>query len=165
MELKPGRSVRQAIQDGDIPPHVVGAVSVDSSTYDPLERSIFAWFSVEQDWYLTIDSETHIMLKQMRSDRYKVILRRKGKPDEMAYPNLLSLSFGQGVAEDYARKAKSSLSRRDAPWRSDPASPRQILMLQNIDQWQPGTTKGEASDILNQWFAANPKSYRKRKTN
>jgi ATP-dependent helicase IRC3 len=62
----------------------------------------------------------------------------------------LDLGYAQGVAEDFARHCGAgALVRRDAPWRSGPATDKQLAALM---KWRvpvhAGLTKGEASDLL-----------------
>lgn len=62
----------------------------------------------------------------------------------------LDLGYAQGVAEDYARHCGAGmLVQRDAPWRREPATDKQLIALM---KWRvpirPGLTKGEASDLM-----------------
>jgi hypothetical protein len=62
----------------------------------------------------------------------------------------LDLGYAMGHAEDRAREAGAGrLVQRDAPWRCDPASEKQIATLRRRGLRVPvGLTKGQASDLI-----------------
>jgi hypothetical protein len=69
----------------------------------------------------------------------------------------LPLAYAQGLGEDMARSLRvESLSDAEAPWRTQPASDKQMALLQKLGvAIQPELTKGEAADqiaaILGDW--------------
>jgi hypothetical protein len=69
----------------------------------------------------------------------------------------LPLAYAQGLGEDIARSlGVESLSDADAPWRVQPASDKQRVLLQKLGVTvESGLTKGEAADqiaaILGDW--------------
>jgi ATP-dependent helicase IRC3 len=67
----------------------------------------------------------------------------------------LDLGYAQGMAEDVVRRWRAEhLVRPDAPWRSRPASEKQLITLQKLGcPYRPGLTMSEASDLLNTAFA------------
>jgi superfamily II DNA or RNA helicase len=82
-----------------------------------------------------------------------------GLPDE---------AWAAGEAEKYARKVAPSVSRiagKEAPWRSGPASDSQFNFLKNKGLWPAdGVSKGQASVIMDGYFASKIKVNLKRET-
>lgn len=69
----------------------------------------------------------------------------------------LPLEFAQGVGEDRVRQLGAlHLVAPNAPWRSDPASPKQIERLRTWGLWRAGLSKGEASDLISARFSGRP---------
>jgi hypothetical protein len=66
----------------------------------------------------------------------------------------LPLNYPMGAAEDFARReGVETLVTRDAWWRSDPATDKQIYILRKFRVVTPdGLTKGQASDMLSAIF-------------
>jgi hypothetical protein len=64
----------------------------------------------------------------------------------------LTLSYGQGVAEDYVRlQGAGGLVNPRARWRREPASAGQLHMLRRLRiPSNTGLTKGGASDLITQ---------------
>ena len=61
----------------------------------------------------------------------------------------LSLEYAQGMAETIAKKHAGALVDSQAPWRSAPASERQLSLLRNMDiDLVPEITKGKAADLI-----------------
>jgi len=62
----------------------------------------------------------------------------------------LDLTYGQGVAEDYVRRAGSvGLVHSQAAWRQRPASAKQVALLTRLGKSvRPGIRAGEASDMI-----------------
>ena len=65
----------------------------------------------------------------------------------------LDLPTGMGLAEDYVRASgRTTLAAKDAPWRQEPPSEKQIELLRRFRRPVPAT-KGEAAAALDQCFA------------
>lgn len=65
----------------------------------------------------------------------------------------LDLPTGMGLAEDHVRKTGATvLAAKDAPWRQEPPSEKQIELLRRFRRPVPAT-KGEAAALLDQCFA------------
>jgi superfamily II DNA or RNA helicase len=47
----------------------------------------------------------------------------------------------------------ATLAERRVPWRMHPASEKQIALLQRMDLWTPGLTKGQAAEVMSHEFA------------
>jgi hypothetical protein len=62
----------------------------------------------------------------------------------------LPLAYAQGLAEDFARRqGVARLVEAEAPWRQQPATEKQTVLLQRLGlAVRPGLTKGEAADLL-----------------
>ena len=82
-------------------------------------------------------------------------LQRSAPPAQVAQH--LPLSYAQGLAEDTARRlGVAHLVAAEAPWRQQPASDKQLALLQKLGvRVPPELTKGEAADqisaILGDW--------------
>lgn len=68
----------------------------------------------------------------------------------------VSLSWAIGIAEGFARrhlKGNYSLIEKDASWKSDPPSAKQINLMTSFGLEIPhGLTKGEARDLISKFF-------------
>lgn len=87
------------------------------------------------------------------AERWDVLLRRRNGGVVLARD--LPIEYAQGTAEDHARQAGAdALIDPSAPWRSAPASERQLAALRRCRiHARPGLTKGEAADLLTAAFA------------
>src|SRR5205807_105934 len=96
---------------------------------------------------------TLLLVQQQEGELWDVV--RSGRDRALdVIASSLSLPFAQGVAEDEARRSNAAvLSRRDAPWRQAPASPKQQAQLTRWRRWRAGMTKGEASDAISAYIA------------
>jgi ATP-dependent helicase IRC3 len=66
----------------------------------------------------------------------------------------LDVGYAQGAAEDYVRKSgATSLNSKDAAWRKDGPSDKQIAALKRRGRYREGMTRGEASDALTALYA------------
>ena len=79
-------------------------------------------------------------------DGYRAVRLEGGRVVEQLAPPL-PLHFAQGVAEDWARTHEvHALATPNAPWRSQPASDKQITLLTKLGiAVPPGLTRGQAS--------------------
>jgi ATP-dependent helicase IRC3 len=104
---------------------------------------------VENRFILPIPPDGTVYLTTEDHQRWNVEVAGKNQPRRVIASDL-DLGYAQGTAEDYVRGLGVSwLVKRDAPWRLQPASEKQLEALR---RWrvavQPGLTKGEASDLL-----------------
>jgi superfamily II DNA or RNA helicase len=100
---------------------------------------------------------------QPAGDGYVVVRLEGGRGVERLAPPL-PLHFAQGVAEDWARSHQAhGLATPDAPWRSQPASAKQIALLHKLGvAVPPGLTRGGASDLIATTFASKTLGRRRR---
>ena len=117
--------------------------------FDLLNRSKFNWFEIAGiGWKLPIAPNVYVILNQVEPDKYKIKLYDNGEPVKELSKQMLPLSYGQGIAEDYAR-GMGNFSTKDAYWRTLPATEKQIDMLQRLNIIPaPNISRGEVSDII-----------------
>lgn len=122
---------------------------------------VWEWERVGASYRLQIGDNPygkHLWLRpdQTDSTRYKV-LHIAGAKSEYLSPQSLPLGWAQSVAEaaaDHLEKGNIQLVDRSAPWRSAPASEKQLTLLRKMRiPIAPGLTKGVASDLLAVAFA------------
>lgn len=119
---------------------------------DLFGKSRFAWFRVEDEWRLLIKPRTYAILAPQK-DRYWVHLMTP-EGTTLLHDTPLPLGFAMGVAEDYARAHGDKLALRDARWRNDPATEKQIDLLRRLGVAIPeGLSKGDASLMIDQALA------------
>ena len=74
----------------------------------------------------------------------------------------LPIGFAMGVGEDFARENGDNLARRDARWRNDKATQKQIDLLEKLGAQIPdGLSKGEASMLIDKALATKHPRRRK----
>ena len=86
---------------------------------------------------------------------YRVFYRNKKETRQITtHPVEISCPFG--LAESEARRVTCgnlTLVDKNARWRQDPATDKQIAKLAEFGVYRTDLTKGEASDLLAQIFA------------
>jgi ATP-dependent helicase IRC3 len=66
----------------------------------------------------------------------------------------MDLGYATGAAEDYMRRAGATgLNAKDARWRSEAPTDKQVALLKRRGRWRDGMTKGQASEALSALFA------------
>ena len=115
------------------------------------DRSRFTWISSGQNFRLTINASQTIVCSP-RNGGYSVYLRGPGEAVQKLSNIPLPLGYAQGIAEDYARKhAKISYIDKEAQWRKDAATPKQLNALTRMGiPYPPEITKGEASKLMDE---------------
>jgi superfamily II DNA or RNA helicase len=100
---------------------------------------------------------------QPTGDAYVPVRLEGGRVVEQLAPPL-PLHYAQGAAEDWARAHEvHTLATPDAPWRSQPASDKQIALLHKLGVVvPPGLTRGGASDLITTAFASKTLGRRRR---
>jgi ATP-dependent helicase IRC3 len=108
------------------------------------------WVLTRQgSWVLSLGNGFVRLSPAEGDDRWDVHYQEAGGPVELLRSGL-PLSYGQGVAEDFARaRGAGGLLNPHARWREEPATAKQIGWL----KWKGwpvlgGLTKGEASDLI-----------------
>jgi ATP-dependent helicase IRC3 len=139
-------------------------VSVDVQLF--AERA-FAWVAAGARYVLGLGERGNVVVEPSaepgqfdvaRVWREKVDVPRSkwGKWIEKREPLYAGLDVGyaQGAAEDYVRKSgATSLNSKDAAWRKDGPSDKQIAALKRRGRYREGMTRGEASDALTALYA------------
>jgi hypothetical protein len=122
-----------------------------SGEIDLFGRSDLAWTPIEGGHYrITVDEARNAWVRKVEGG-YTVWLTDRGSSAKTALSDgVLDLGYAQGVAEDYVRaNAPRHMVSKDAPWRGQKASARQIELLR---RWSipcsPGISKGEASALI-----------------
>lgn len=82
-------------------------------------------------------------------DAYRVALRSRGRAEQLL-ADRLSLAYAQGVAEDYVRRnGREKFADKEAPWRQQPASVKQIAKIRELGGEAPvGLTKDGAGNLI-----------------
>ncbi len=150
-EKKPKELVEEEAQPVEV---FSGAFETsDIKEIDFFNRSSFAWVQVGDAWHLSVGDRRDIWVRKVSTTGYRVILNDDQRVMPLAEREL-PLSYALGVAEDWVRNQRAAvLARKDAPWRNDPASEKQIAALLKFGVAHPvGLTKGAASDLLQERF-------------
>jgi hypothetical protein len=120
---------------------------------DLFGRSDFAWTEIEGGHYRIPAGEGRHVWVWRSSDVYAVFLTDKrfpGKKQTLAQSGL-DLGYAQGVAEDYVRRhTPRHFASKDAGWRQDSATDRQIELLRQfgIPHNPDSISRGEASALI-----------------
>lgn len=110
-------------------------------------RSQFAWIQVGDAWHLPVSDKKDIWVRKA-SVGYRAILHDDGKALSLSDQEL-PLDYAVGAAEDWVRsQSTNSLARKDAKWRNDPPSEKQLAALERFGIRDSNLTKGDASDLL-----------------
>jgi ATP-dependent helicase IRC3 len=155
--LARGESVRETAEVEDKKKQREKAVAqlhgeIVSKEYDLLGKSKFRWFKAGEQWRLPVAPGVYAVLNP-HGDRYHVVLAEKDQAPRLLHEIPLPVTYGMGIAEDFARSQGQAFSRKDAPWRKHEATEKQIETLKKFGLYYPGITKGEASDKLEKFFA------------
>ncbi|NGX59129.1 MAG: putative DNA repair helicase RadD [Chlamydiae bacterium] len=113
------------------------------------ETAHFAWIPVGDSWHLSLGLNRDIWVRQVKGG-FLVTAQSDGDITQLSN-RPLPLDYALGVAEDWSRKqtTKSTWARKDAPWRSLPASQKQLDSLSKMGiQFSHGITKGDAAQLL-----------------
>ena len=113
------------------------------------EMSYFAWAPVGDSWHLNLGMKRDIWVRQINGG-FLVVAQSDGDITQLSN-RPLPLDYALGVAEDWSRRqtTKSAWARKDASWRSLPASQKQLDSLSKMGiQFSHGITKGDAAQLL-----------------
>jgi len=117
------------------------------------ETAHFAWTPVGDSWHLRLADDRDVWVRQV-NDGFLVVAHADG--DAISLSNRpLPLDYALGVAEDWSRKqtTKAAWARKDAPWRSQPATSKQIETLEKLGIEVGGDIdKGTAAQLLDSKF-------------
>lgn len=133
----------------------VSKISIEQ--FDLLQKSHFRWTQWGEQWKLPVGPGINAMLIPDGAGKFHAALIQKGEKPVLLHALPLNLGYGQGVCEDYARRNAGSFARKDAPWTRKAPSEKQGALLRKIGKYQDGLTCGQASDILDAFFASKNK--------
>jgi len=131
----------------DLPP-----ISIEE--FDLLNKSQFRWIFDGQQWLLPVSPGVDAILMPDGGGHFQAFVICKDAGPELLHPTPLNLGYGQGVCEDYVRRnGGRTFAAKDARWRKVLASEKQIELLKKIGAYQEGISKGDATDLIGQFFA------------
>lgn len=109
----------------------------------------FAWNSVGSDWHLVLGSSRDVWVIQTE-EGYFVKAIEDGVSTDLS-TRALPLDYALGVAEDWSRNqtTKSAWARKDAEWRKERATEKQIDTLDKMGiKLNYFPSKGEAAELI-----------------
>ena len=117
------------------------------------DNAHFAWVPVGDSWHLILGANRDVWLRQVDGG-FLITAQSDGQVFNLSN-RPLPLDYALGVGEDWSRKqtTKSAWARKDAPWRSQPATSKQLDTLSKSGiTFDHGITKGEAFELLDSKF-------------
>lgn len=118
--------------------------------FDLLDRSRFAWVPVKEHWHLQLSPDFSLWLKKEEAGFMPTLQQNDTLEPLVTRP--IQLDYAMGLAEDWVRRNKDfeSWSSKNARWRQDPPTEKQmdILIKMGIDPTE--ITKGEAMQLISQ---------------
>jgi hypothetical protein len=121
-------------------------------------RRQLRWVQTRQGaWVLSLGPQHGILRLVPTGDETWQVLQVQREAGATVIAEPLPLAYAQGLGEDMARHlGVESLADAEAPWRTQPASDKQMALLQKLGvAIQPGLTKGKAANqiaaILGDW--------------
>lgn len=114
------------------------------------QRSKFVWEAIQNNYRLHLLDGSSLICEVISGGYTPVFISNTGKMEKLS-DEVLPLGYAMGVCEDYARRFHvSSYSQKDAAWRNEPATEKQIAALKrnNVD-FRERISKGEAAELLN----------------
>lgn len=124
-----------------------------------LGRSAFRWTVAGDVMRLPVGPREYIYLRPApgAAGMYLVeYVPAEGAPVALSR-RPLDIGYAQGVAEDYLRRLgrkAAAFAARDAAWRRQPVTEKQVELLLRLGLYREGMTRGEAADVLEAFFAA-----------
>ena len=133
--------------------------AADVQEIDFFGRSQFAWVQVGDAWHLPISNNRDIWVRRTSANGYRTILHESGMTHSLSNCEL-PLEYSTGIAEDWVRNNTSSmLARKDASWRNEAPSEKQLVALGRFGIRDQNLTKGSASDMLRVMFHGKSRPY------
>jgi hypothetical protein len=127
---------------------------------DPEERaelerlSRYAWVILPDGVLCLSSQQARVRIRQDLLDRWHVTVTENRQTVQTAVYG--SRAEAMAASDDYVSLYYPEVSRlldHTAPWRSAPASEKQVEWLKSHGHWRPGVTKGEASQMMTQYFS------------
>jgi len=126
---------------------------VSIAEFDLLNKSAFRWIFDGQQWRLPVSPGVYTILIPQGDSKFRAFVMRKEEKPFLLHPTPLDLGYGQGICEDFARRNGMAFSRKDSPWRKNPATEAQVNLLKRLGLYTDGVSKGDAADMIDQFFA------------
>jgi len=123
----------------------------------------FAWNRVGDSWHLRLSADKEVWVFPIKEGFF--VKAYKKKKLYLLSKRILPIDYALGVAEDWARKqtTKSAWSRKDAKWRNEPASGKQLATLERMGcKCDYFLSKGKASEMIDRRING-PHSFYRRK--
>lgn len=159
-ERERAKSSKEDVVDENFTPSNTSFEPSDVQEIDFFGRSQFAWIQVGDAWHLPVSDKKDIWVRKA-SIGYRAILHDDGKAHSLSDQEL-PLDYAVGAAEDWVRgQTVSALARKDAKWRSEAPSEKQLAALEKFGIRDPNLTKGDASDLLRIKFQEKSASFRR----
>ncbi|MBI4854880.1 MAG: DEAD/DEAH box helicase [Acidobacteria bacterium] len=120
----------------------------------------FNWLKLNDSCYaLSLSKQTIFLLKQS-CGHFLAIVQDIDKNKNLLGEHL-SLDYAQGVAQDYVRNLNASiLVDADASWRKDPATDKQLALLDKFQiNHNQDITKGDAANLISAFFVKQDLAY------
>jgi superfamily II DNA or RNA helicase len=119
----------------------------DVQEIDFFGRSQFAWIQIGDSWHLPVSYKKDVWVNKSNKG-YRAVLHADGQTLLLSDQDM-PLDYAVGFVEDWMRsQTTNALSRKDAPWRNEAASEKQLATLEKFGIRERKMTKGEASDLL-----------------
>ena len=146
------------IEEAFTPPADTTFETSEVAEIDFFGRSRFSWLQVGDAWHLRISTNSDIWVRKS-TNGYRAVLHDQGQMHSLS-DRELPLEYAIGMAEEWVRNHTSSqLASKDASWRKDPPSPKQLLALQKMRIPTANLTKGDASDLIRGRFEGRNGSF------
>ncbi len=141
------RNPKEQIEENFTPSNTSFETS-DVQEIDFFGRSQFAWMQIGDAWHLPVSEKRDIWVRRTSANGYRTILHDSGITHSLSGREL-PLDYSIGIAEDWVRTQTTSvLARKDAKWRNDVPSEKQLAALAMFGIRDRNLTKGDASDML-----------------
>ena len=166
LKLKPGQSILEAVAEEEKEKkkdeqRLGRLVAQKTNLFDdvgvkaaaPVGRSDINWMTLHDGFFCLPAQGQSLLVWKDAAERWIVTIRH-GAGDGATQEDLwlgTDLGYAQGYAEDFARRSASEwLITREAKWRSEPATSKQIWALRKNGHRASSMamTKGEAADAL-----------------
>ena len=113
---------------------------------DVLNRSRYVWQTRGEHFVLTLIGE--VLYCQKVEGGYMPLASSSGVMRQLS-DEPLPRDYALGVCEDYARQIGANYAVKDAEWRYEPATEKQLSILRSKGMYiKEGLTKGEAAELL-----------------
>ncbi len=113
------------------------------------DNAQFAWTPIGDSWHLKLSTTRDVWVRKAING-FLIVAHKDGEILNLS-SRPLPVDYALGVAEDWARKqtTKNAWARKDAQWRSEPASQKQIQALSKLGFTLTNKlSKGDAAQLM-----------------